>query len=169
MKKFLFLIDVLWHSILLVLPGTYHFCKMRVNYYRNKGAIIGNNTSISPNVRIIGKFVMGEGSSIAQNSSISGGSMGVFIGKNVMVAPNVVIVALNHRHDNVDVPMVKQGYVESQIIIEDDVWIAANCTIAAGVKVGKGSIVAANSCVTKEVEPYSIVGGVPAKLISNRV
>lgn len=168
MKRIIYLIDALWHSFLLILPGTYFFCKMRVNYYRKKGAKTGLNSSISPNVRIQGKFVIGENSSIAQNCTISGGNEGVFIGDNVMIAPNCVIVAFNHSYDGVNVPMLKQGVVEKTIIIENDVWIAANCTVTAGVKIGKGSIVAANSCVSKNVPPYSIVGGVPAKIIKKR-
>lgn len=64
--------------------------------------------------------------------------------------------------------MIDQSYEGASIIVDDDVWIAANCTITKGVRLGKGCIVGANSVVIKNVEPYSIVGGVPAKVIGNR-
>lgn len=112
---------------------------------------------------------MGAGSSIAQNCSISGENAGVFIGDHVMIAPNVVIVAFNHGYADTEIPMGSQKNTESPIVIEDDVWIASNCTIGKGVRIGKGSIIAANSFVNKNVPAYSIVGGVPAKLIKSRL
>lgn len=111
---------------------------------------------------------MGEGSSIAQNYTISGESAGVFIGKNVMIAPNVVIVAFNHGFEDIETPMVKQENTEGPILIEDNVWIASNCTIGKGVRIGTGSIIAANSCVNKDIPDYSFAGGVPAKVIRSR-
>lgn len=83
-----------WYSFLLFLPD--EFSKYRVQYYNKRGCKIHLLTSISPNVRIKGKFEMQQGSSIAQNCSISGENAGVFIVKNVMIAANVIIVAYNH-------------------------------------------------------------------------
>lgn len=156
----------LWEKILISLP--IEFSKYRVKYYNNKGLEIHKTASIAPNVFIKGKFKMGMKSSLAQNCSVSGENAGVFIGDNVMIAPNVVIIAFNHGYENTDLPMVEQKNSEAAIIIEDDVWISSNCTIGKGVKIGKGSIIAANSFVNKDVPPYSIVGGVPAKVIRSR-
>ena len=167
MKKIQRAFSCLYSNLLISLP--YEFSKCKIRYYNKRGCKIHRRTNISPNVRIIGKFEMGEGSSIAQNCSISGESVGVFIGKNVMIAPNVVIVAFNHGYEQTDLPMVKQIISEASVIIEDDVWIASNCTIGKGVRIGKGSIIAANSFVNKDVPPYSIVGGVPAKVIKMRL
>ena len=65
--------------------------------------------------------------------------------------------------------MVKQGYQETKkVIIEDDVWIGARSVILPGIKIGTGSIIAVRSVVTKDVEPLSIVAGVPAKLVKKR-
>jgi maltose O-acetyltransferase len=65
--------------------------------------------------------------------------------------------------------MIDQGFKDKEpVIIEDDVWIGARVIILPGVKIGKGSIVGAGAVVTKDVEPYSIVAGVPAKLIRKR-
>lgn len=165
--KIKFAFSSLWVAFLLFLPD--EFSKFRVQYYNKKGCKIDKNTSISPNVRIKGKFEMGRGSSIAQNCSISGENAGVFIGENVMIAPNVVIVAFNHGFADIEIPMAKQKNTEGSVIIEDDVWIASNCTIGKGVKIGKGSIIGANSFVNNDVPPFSIVGGIPAKLIKSRI
>jgi acetyltransferase-like isoleucine patch superfamily enzyme len=166
MRKIKLLVSSLWFSLMMVLPE--EFSQLRVFTYNNRGCKIHKKAVISPNVRIRGKFEMGKGSSIAQNTTISGEKAGVFIGENVMIAPNVVIVAFSHGYDSLVTPMSLQEYVESPVIIEDDVWIASNCTISMGVKIGKGSIIGANSFVNKEVLPYSIVGGVPAKFIKSR-
>jgi len=167
MRKIKYFISILWYAFLLFLPD--EFSKFRVRYYNRKGCKINKNTYISPNVRIKGIFEMGSGSSIAQNCSISGENSGVFIGENVMIAPNVVIIAFNHGYENLEVPMVMQNNNEAPVVIEDDVWIASNCTIGKGVRIGKGSIIGANSFVSKDVPAYSIVGGVPAKLIRSRI
>jgi len=155
----------IWYSVVLYLP----FSRLRINYYNMKGCRIHRMSSISPNVRIRGKFEMNEGSSLAQNCSISGESAGVFIGKQVMIAPNVVIVAFNHGFEDPYVPMVKQGNSEAPVIIEDNVWIGSNCTIGKGVRIGTGSIVAANSYVNNDIPPFHIFGGVPAKFIKSRL
>jgi len=157
----------LYRAILLYLPD--EFSKFRVKYYNKRGCKINKGVSISPNVKIKGKVHIGSGSSIAQNCSITGENVGVIIGENVMIAPNVVIVAFNHGFKKIDKPMALQKNIESQIVIGDDVWISSNCTIGKGVNIGKGSIIAANSFVNKDVLPYSIMGGVPAKRIGSRV
>jgi carbonic anhydrase/acetyltransferase-like protein (isoleucine patch superfamily) len=106
LEKFKLAFSTLWFAFLLFLPDEYS--KFRVRYYNGKGCKIHKNVSISPNVRIRGKIEIGSGSSIAQNCSISGETAGVFIGENVMIAPNVVIVAFNHGYENFEVPMVKE-------------------------------------------------------------
>jgi len=168
MKRILYLLDNIWLGVLMSLPNIYSFNKRRAGYYRKKGNKIGNNVSISNNVRITGKLELGNDTSIAQNCSISGEKVGVYIGESCMIAPGCVIVAFNHGFDIKDIPMVKQAKVEKAIYIEDDVWIAANCTITCGVRIGKGSIIGANSVVNKDVPSYAIVGGVPAKFIKYR-
>lgn len=164
MNKIFLALSSIWFTIILFLP----FSRLRIRFYNRQGCKIHFLTSISPNVRIRGKFEMDEGSSIAQNCSISGEGAGVFIGKNVMIAPNVVIVAFNHGFEELQVPMVKQKNTEAPVIIEDNVWIASNCTIGKGVRIGTGSIIAANSFVNKDIPAYSLAGGVPAKVFKTR-
>jgi acetyltransferase-like isoleucine patch superfamily enzyme len=166
-KKLSLAFSSFWFSFLLFLPD--EFSRLRVRYYNRKGGKIHSDVSISPNVRIRGKFEMGEGSSIAQNSTISGENAGVFIGKNVMIAPNVVIIAFNHGFESLDKPMSLQVNTEKAVVIEDDVWISSNCTISKGVRIGTGSIIGANSFVNRDIPPFSIAGGVPAKVIKSRM
>jgi len=93
----------------------------------------------------------------------------VCLGKYVMVAPHCAILGGDHRYDLPGVPMIFSGRPEvPPTIIEDDVWVGYRCTIMAGVRIGKGAIVAAGAVVTKDVEPYSIVAGVPAKPVARR-
>jgi acetyltransferase-like isoleucine patch superfamily enzyme len=92
----------------------------------------------------------------------------VKIGKYCSIAPGVVIVGSNHKFDNTEVFIKEQGITIKGIVIEDDVWIGANVTVLDGVKIGKGAIIAAGSVVTKDVNEYYIVGGIPAKVLKSR-
>lgn len=91
------------------------------------------------------------------------------IGSAVMIAPRVMILISGHNTERTDVPMMDQGpRLYPQTVIEDDVWIGAQALILPGVRIGQGAIVAAGAVVTKDVEPYAVVGGNPARLIKRR-
>jgi len=92
------------------------------------------------------------------------------IGNHVLIAPNTCILGRFHGYEQVNIPMALQGITkESPPTIENDVWIGRNVVIMPGVTIGKGSIIGSNAVVTKNIEPYSIVGGVPARLIKKRI
>ncbi len=93
------------------------------------------------------------------------GQGGVMIGDRVYTSPFTQIIAVNHVFDDPDRPFVEQGITADGIIIEDDVWLGANTVITDGVRVGKGSVVAAGAVVTKDVPPHTVVAGVPARII----
>lgn len=81
----------------------------------------------------------------------------------------VYIYTQNHCLDRVDIHMDQQGVsAEKAVIIEDDVWIGSRVTILPGVKIGRGSIIGAAAVVTKDVPPYSVVAGNPAKIMKRR-
>ena len=80
-----------------------------------------------------------------------------------------MIAAGNHDYKQTSTPMRFAGTLtRGPITIADDVWVGANCTIADGVTIGTGAVIGANSLVTKDVQPFDIVVGVPAVVVSNR-
>lgn len=89
-----------------------------------------------------------------------------------MFGPNVVIRGGNHNTSVVGKFMYdvkeKRACDDDPVVISDDVWVGANVTILKGVAVGRGAIIAAGSVVTKNVPPYSIVAGVPGKVVKFR-
>lgn len=91
----------------------------------------------------------------------------VFIGNHALIAPGVFISDHNHGMGN-DLPMDEQKCEIRPIFIGNDVWVGANAVILSGVNIGDGAVVAAGAVVNNDVEPYSIVGGVPARLIKRR-
>ena len=89
----------------------------------------------------------------------------VNIGSDVMLAQNIVCSGLNHGYQDIQMPISDQPVSTKEIMIEDEVWIGANAVITAGVRLGKHSVVGAGSVVTKDVPPYCVVGGNPAKIL----
>lgn len=118
-------------------------------------------------------FMFGETIEIGDRSGIGINAFiraDVSIGSNVMMGPRVTIYGRDHNVDRTDIPMMDQGMGSFEpIVIEDDVWIGANATILKGVRISRGSIVGSGAVVTKDVPPYSIVGGNPAKVIRSRL
>jgi galactoside O-acetyltransferase len=143
-----------------------------VTIYGFENIELGKNISISKNSYLYanddGYLKIGDNFTMNTNSQLGASSGKIEIGENCAIAPNCVLRASNHNFERVNTPFLQQGHTYGEIVIEDDVWIASNSVITANTKIGKSSIVGAGSVVTKDVEPFSIVGGVPAKLIRKR-
>lgn len=93
----------------------------------------------------------------------------VVMGNYVMIGPEVLFTGDDHRFERMGVPVIFSGRPDHpQTSIGHDVWIASRCIIRAGVKIGNGSIVAAGAVVVEDIAPYSIVAGVPARLVRRR-
>lgn len=90
------------------------------------------------------------------------------IGDDVMIANSTSIVTSDYIFNDKTKPIWKSGHVHAPVIIEDDVWIGMGVRILKGVTIGKGSIIGAGAVVTKDIPPYSIAVGVPAKVIKKR-
>ncbi len=119
-----------------------------------------------------------DGTSIPKGSTIYCTEAPCIIGKKVLFGPHPTIITGDHR---IDIPgkyiadvTVEEKFVDGvnvydqPVVIEDDVWVGANVTILKGVTSGHGSVVAAGTVVTKSCPPYSIIGGVPAKVLRKR-
>ncbi len=135
----------------------------------------GKNVLINENTNIIYKNVyVGNNVSIGTNCTFICGLAKIKIGDNVMFAPNVTVVTGSHRYDVIGKYMKeidntqKLPENDQDVIFEGDNWIASNAIILKGVTVGKGAIIAAGAVVTKNVPPYSIVGGTPARVLKMR-
>lgn len=129
-----------------------NFTSMGHDYlYADDGYMeIGNNFRINTNVQI-------------------GASSGkIIIGNNVLIGPNVVLRAADHGLSRNKLIM-NQTHKSGEIIVEDDVWIGSNAVILQNVRLARGCVVAAGAVVTKNVESYTIVGGVPARKIADRL
>jgi acetyltransferase-like isoleucine patch superfamily enzyme len=123
--------------------------------------------------RQYGGAELGEGLIVGNNSNIGpycyvGCSGGIRIGNNVLMAPRCSLFAENHNVDDIAHALKEQGVKRAPIEIEDDCWIASHSVILAGVTIGRGSVVAAGSVVTRSMPPYSIIAGVPARVIKRR-
>jgi galactoside O-acetyltransferase len=172
---------------------TYLGVILRYHYWKDKLRECGTSVSLGKGVIITGSENIELGSSISimmrsfiyahNNGHVKIGNLvqintnvqigaaddgDIIIGENVLIGPNVVIRASGHVYSNADIPIREQGHTGGKIIIEGDVWIAANAVILPDVTIGRGAIVAAGAVVTGDVPPYQIVGGVPARTIGSR-
>ena len=137
----------------------------RIDIFPWNKCTIGKKSTIESFATInngVGNIVIGNETRIGIGNTIIGP---VTIGNQVILAQNVIISGLNHAYQNVTIPIKDQPVTTSQITIEDETWIGANVAITAGVKIGKHSVIAAGSVVTKDIPPYSVAVGNPAKII----
>lgn len=127
----------------------------RVIYYPGVWIFSGRNLSIGNDVDIAkGVLLTTDG--------------GLTIGDRVLIGYNSHILTANHVVPKLPGIIFQSGHVKKKVVIENDVWIGANCVILPGTRIGSGSVVAAGSVVTKDVPKNSICAGVPAKVIKAR-
>lgn len=115
-----------------------------------------------------GQLVLGDNVAVSPCVNIGADNGHVEIGSHTAIGPGTVIRAANHAFARQDVPIMSQGHRPGKVFIEDDVWIGANCVILPDVRIGRGAVVGAGAVVTRNVAPFSIVGGVPAREIGRR-
>ena len=110
----------------------------------------------------VGDVVIGDKTRIGLHCTIIGP---VTISNNVNLAQGIVVTALNHNFTDCTKRIDEQGISTKEVTIGNDVWIGANATILPGVTIGQHCVVAAGSVVTKDVPDYTVVGGVPARVL----
>lgn len=162
---------VLYFQFANRLPHSGSFCggvSKKIRQFLIKRFILRCGDDVNPEPRAVfsSDLSIGSNSGVGPNSRIYGK---ISIGKDVMMGPEVVILTKHHETKDVTIPMISQGFQdELPVVILDDVWIGTRAIIMPGVTIGRGAIVGAGAVVTKDVSEYSIVGGVPAKVIGDR-
>jgi len=137
---------------------------------QRNGMKIGKNASIEPTAVFIGhhNIEIGDNVVIGSYCNIRAVEKKIIIGNNIMLGQFVSIIGANHVCNDKNILINAQGVESKKIIIYDDVWIGSHSLILPGVTIGQGGVIAGGAMVTDDVEPYHIVGGVPAKVIGKR-
>lgn len=148
----------------LHLIGLIPFHRIRRFFYRLSGIKIGKGSTIHMGARFYNprNIIVGEDTIIGEGVVLDGRTK-LVIGNHVDIASEVMIYNSEHDINDKNFKAVVQP-----VIIEDYVFIGPRVIVLPGVKIGKGAIVAAGAVVTKDVPPFAIVGGVPAKIIGER-
>jgi acetyltransferase-like isoleucine patch superfamily enzyme len=132
---------------------------------------IGDHFMACPRVGLYalnGKINIGNNVVINRDVTLAAASGEIKIGNNVLIAEKVILRANDHIFSSSKIPISQQGMIGGKIIVEEGVWIGAGVFIKRNVRIGSHAIIAAGSVVTKDVLPYTIVAGVPAKIIKTR-
>lgn len=140
--------------------------KARAFFARRICAEAAAHIGIDRNATFSSKVHMGDYARIGRDCELHGE---VHLGDHVLMAPEVVFYTVNHEYGSLDVPMDSQGDTEMKsTYVGNDVWLGRRVMVMPGVRIGDGCIIAAGAVVVKDLPPYSIAGGVPAKVIGSR-
>ena len=163
-----------WGHKLSLIPS-YFYDKLLAVFYKGAMKYCGKHVYLRPSssdFKGLWNMSIGDYTSIPKGSVFYCTEASLTIGKKVIFGPRPTIITGDHRIDVVGKYIMdsndKLPENDAAVVIEDDVWIGANVTILKGVTIGRGSVVAAGAVVTKSCPPYSIIGGVPAKLLKVR-
>lgn len=126
---------------------------------------LGDRSYIAAGCQIRDRLRVGADCSLNPHVTTAGR---VTIGDGVRIASHVALYGFNHVFDDLDTPIWLQGLVEEGIVVEDDVWIGTHVVVCDGVTIGAHSVVAAGAVVVRDVPPYSVVAGVPARVVRDR-
>ncbi|MHC4514978.1 MAG: acyltransferase [Planctomycetota bacterium] len=117
--------------------------------------------------RDMGGIRIGAGSYVGPHCTLFG--MGsIEIGNGVLISPGCVITSLQHPHGDTSVPIGEQPRILEKVVIEDDVYLGSNVVVTPGVHIGRGAVVGAGAVVTRDIEPFAIALGVPARVVDSR-
>jgi acetyltransferase-like isoleucine patch superfamily enzyme len=148
-----------------------HFYNV-VHVSQRRRLTLGPAVAMAPNVSIRGaeRIRIGARSHIGEHCFLwAGVEHGrIVIGEDALFGPCVFITASNYQYEDRGTPIMNQQRVERDVHIGRDVWLGTGVIVVAGVTVGDGSVIAAGSVVTRDVPPWSVAAGVPAKVIGQR-
>lgn len=127
---------------------------------------VGNDVNVERGATFGELVTLGDRSGIGINCELHGE---VHIGTDVMMGPECIFYTVNHETTRTDIPMCQQGIATSKpIVVGNDVWLGRRVMVMPGVTIGDHCIVAAGAVVTKSFPDYSVLGGVPAKIVASR-
>lgn len=156
-----------WERYMLFQVSEIPIMKQRIVIYKLLGAKIDRYVLIHfrTEIRGIRKLTLGEGTIIGDNALLDARS-GIIIGKSVNLSSNVSIYTEQHNHR--DPYFACNQNEEKKVTIDNRAWIGSNCIILPGVHIGEGAVCCAGCVVTKDVEPFAVVAGIPAKKVNER-
>lgn len=171
MKKIYLLLYYLFAQFIPMQPFPFFKVGYKIRYFFvkrilkscGKGVIVKNKSYFGNG----NKLKIGNHSQLGQNCRIGGP---VTIGDYVLMGPDVVIMAVTHDTSDLNMHMTdpNQPSIEKEVVIGNDVWIGTRAILLPGISIGDNCIVGSGAVVTKSFPPYSVIGGVPAKLIKKR-
>jgi maltose O-acetyltransferase len=174
-KPLVFLFQIIYYAFARYLPPSYTTLgrlskKLRAFACKQFFHSTGRNVNVEHGAYFgAGRLIeIGDNSGIGVDCHVPAD---IHIGRDVMMGPEVLIVSQNqnHRIDNLELPMRLQGYKESlPVVIEDDVWLGARVIVLPGIKIGRGAVIGAGAIVTRDVPPYAVCAGNPARIIRFR-
>ncbi len=143
--------------------------------YKKQMISCGHHVTFKPstsNIKGIENMSFGNYVRIHKYATIFSSDAKLIIGNKVALGPKVTIMTGNHATDTIgtfmwDVHYKKDG-LDKDVIIEDEIWVGSNVTILSGAHISRGCVIAAGAIVNKYIPPYSIVGGIPAKVLKYR-
>lgn len=144
-------------------------CHFRKILYKGLGVKMGKNVTIHfrTELRAPEKLSLGDGSIIGDNAILDA-RRGLTIGRNVNLSSNVSIYTLQHDHRDPYFGLPSEDKVKLSVEIDDRAWLGANVIVLPGVHIGEGAVCCAGCVVTKDVEPFAVVAGIPARKVNER-
>ncbi|ULC58278.1 acyltransferase [Flaviramulus sp. BrNp1-15] len=141
---------------------------IRYVIFKNLSKSCGDNVSIHPGVFLKGLSRISIGNNVSIHSMCYiDGTGGLKIGNDVSIAHASTIMTTSHTYQDISIPIKYNKATQAPVTIENDVWIGCGCRILSGVIINSRSIIAAGAVVNKNVEPNTISGGVPAKILKS--
>jgi len=164
------LLFVLYQMFAAWLPQSSHFPPagwLRRCFAKWIVAYCGKEVNIERGAHFTPGLSIGDRSGAGINCELNGP---ITIGRDVMMGPEVVVYTSGHEFNATDIPMMDQGPTETKpVVIGNDVWIGRRAIIMPGVTIGDGCVIGAGAVVTKDIPPYSVAVGVPAKVVKSRL
>lgn len=144
-------------------------------FYKKCFKYCGEGVYLRPSksdIKGVQNMSIGNNVSIPKGATLYSTDANLIIKDNVIFGPKPTIITGDHRIDIIGIPIIdsndKLPGNDQDVIIEEDVWTGANVIILKGVTIGRGSVIAAGAVVNRSCAPYSIIGGIPAKVLRYR-